>query len=67
MPFYFANQGRARDLKEQRRNFYVAVTRAQDEVVLIAGDHFTDPYYGPRREGRSPFVDAILEEIDGQD
>lgn len=61
MPFYFANQNLpTRSLEEQRRNFYVAVTRAQDEVVLIAGDRFTDPYHGVRIEGRSQFVDDIL-------
>ncbi|MFF3650387.1 ATP-dependent helicase [Streptomyces sp. NPDC002181] len=69
MPFHFATRPiSGRDLSEQRRNFYVAVTRAQDEVVLIAGDHFTDPYYpGVRRTRRSRFVDAILEQVDSQD
>ncbi|MEU1893857.1 ATP-dependent helicase [Streptomyces pristinaespiralis] len=64
MPFYFANQQlHSNRLNEYRRQFYVAVTRAQDEVVLITGDHFTDPYNGVRRLGRSRFVDAIVRQI----
>ncbi|WP_328485941.1 ATP-dependent helicase [Streptomyces zaomyceticus] len=64
MPFYFANQRlRADRLKENRLQFYVAVTRAQDEVVLITGDHFTDPYSGARQPGRSRFVNAIAQQI----
>ncbi|MFJ4969808.1 ATP-dependent helicase [Streptomyces sp. NPDC088755] len=65
MPFYFANRPIS-DLKEQRHNFYVAVTRARDEVVLITGDHFTDPYYGVRDRRRSRFVDDILQQIGSQ-
>ncbi|MBC9728237.1 ATP-dependent helicase [Streptomyces sp. TRM68367] len=64
MPFYFATRGLSNgDLKEQRHNFYVAVTRAQDEVVLITGDHFTDPYHGVRTRGRSRFVDDIVNQM----
>jgi DNA helicase-2/ATP-dependent DNA helicase PcrA len=61
MPFYFANRRlTGQDLREQRHNFYVAFTRAEHEVVLITGDHFTDPYYGPRITRRSRFADDIL-------
>ncbi|GAA4101092.1 ATP-dependent helicase [Actinomadura miaoliensis] len=65
MPFYFATRGlSSRALKEQRHNFYVAVTRAQDEVVLIVGDLFTDPYHGVRHSGRSRFVSDIITHLD---
>ncbi|MFE4422025.1 UvrD-helicase domain-containing protein [Streptomyces sp. NPDC056817] len=54
----------AEEVAEARRAFYVAVTRARDEAVLIPGDRYTIPanqWYPRRRRDskRSRFVDEI--------
>jgi DNA helicase-2/ATP-dependent DNA helicase PcrA len=64
VPFYFADQGiTAAKLDSERRQFYVAVTRASDAVVLIPGTHFT-AWGRTRRSGWSQFVVDIQRAID---
>lgn len=56
VPFYFADRGiTAAKLASERRQFYVAVTRASDAVVLIPGSQFT-AWGRTRRSGWSQFV-----------
>ncbi len=63
VPFYFADQGiSARELERARRQFYVAVTRAIDAVVLIPGNYFT-AWGRTRRSTWSRFVANIQQEI----
>ncbi|MFE4492464.1 ATP-dependent helicase [Streptomyces niveus] len=51
------------ELRAQRRNFYVAVTRARHEVVLITGSFFTDRFGNPRYSSPSTFVDDIMRTV----
>ncbi|MGW5666672.1 ATP-dependent helicase [Micromonospora sp. NPDC003776] len=62
VPFYFDNQVLSkRELERARRQFYVAVTRAIDAVILIPGTHFTA--WGRTRRSRwSRFVADIQQE-----
>ncbi|MFF3910531.1 3'-5' exonuclease [Streptomyces sp. NPDC001848] len=58
----------AEEVAEARRAFYVAVTRARDEAVLLGGDRYTIPanQWYPRRQRdskRSRFVDEIEAQI----
>ena len=63
VPFYFADKGISdRELGRARRQFYVAVTRAIDAVVLIPGNYFT-AYGYTRRSTWSRFVASIQQEI----
>ncbi|WP_234317795.1 3'-5' exonuclease [Streptomyces rimosus] len=48
------------ELRIARRNFYVALTRAREEVVLLSGSFFTDAWSTPRCTGPSIFVTDIL-------
>ncbi|MFG2504756.1 ATP-dependent helicase [Streptomyces rubiginosohelvolus] len=65
VPSYFPNRPPTpRAVAAARREFYVAITRAKDEAVLITGDRYTIPAnkYYPEREQRSRrtrFVDEI--------
>ncbi|MEU4616600.1 ATP-dependent helicase [Streptomyces umbrinus] len=52
------------EVAEARRAFYVAITRARDEAILIGGDRYTIPanrWYPerPRDTKRSRFVDEV--------
>ncbi|MFI6581828.1 ATP-dependent helicase [Embleya sp. NPDC050493] len=46
-------------LGHARNAFYVAVTRARHEVVLVSGDQYTDSNGRSRYEGPSPFLIGI--------
>ncbi|MEU8677997.1 ATP-dependent helicase [Streptomyces sp. NPDC048560] len=65
VPSYFHNQPpKPSVVAAARREFYVAITRAKDEAVLITGDHYTVPanrYYAERKQSsrRTRFVDEI--------
>ncbi|MFC6064333.1 UvrD-helicase domain-containing protein [Streptomyces ochraceiscleroticus] len=48
------------ELRIARRNFYVALTRAREEVVLLSGSFFTDTWGTPRYTGPSMFVTDVL-------
>lgn len=64
VPFYFADQGiSAAKLESERRQFYVAVTRASDAVVLIPGTYFT-AWRRIRRSDWSQFVVDIQRTMD---
>ncbi|WP_211121239.1 UvrD-helicase domain-containing protein [Streptomyces yatensis] len=60
IPYYGRYGITEAELHTQRRNFYVAVTRARAEVVLITGNFFTDRWGEPHTTTRSLFVDDIL-------
>ncbi|MFK4152904.1 ATP-dependent helicase [Streptomyces fungicidicus] len=53
-----------KEVADARRSFYVALTRAKDEAVLIGGDHYTIPanrWYPARLRDtkRSEFIDEV--------
>lgn len=50
------------EVDQERRAFYVAVTRAQDHLVLITGDGWVNNggYWQGQGLGRSRFVDELL-------
>ncbi|MEV6400206.1 ATP-dependent helicase [Streptomyces sp. NPDC051907] len=48
------------ELHIARRNFYVALTRARYEVVLLTGDFFTDAWGVPRHTSPSIFATDVL-------
>ncbi|NEB39513.1 ATP-dependent helicase [Streptomyces sp. SID14515] len=48
------------ELHIARRNFYVALTRARHEVVLLTGNFFTDAWNVPRRTSPSIFALDVL-------
>ncbi|QTI90633.1 ATP-dependent helicase [Streptomyces sp. AgN23] len=65
VPFYYpGKQPTGEAVAEARRAFYVALTRARNEAVLIEGDHYTMPanqWYAARvrPSRRSRFVDEV--------
>ncbi|MFD6912321.1 ATP-dependent helicase [Streptomyces virginiae] len=65
VPSYFHNRPPTPSaVVTARREFYVAITRAKDEAVLITGDRYTMPanrYYPERQQPsrRTRFVDEI--------
>ncbi|MER6400737.1 ATP-dependent helicase [Kitasatospora sp. NPDC001603] len=65
VPSYFPNRPPIPSaVATARREFYVAITRAKDEAVLITGDHYTKPanrYYPAedRSPGRTRFIAEI--------
>ncbi|MDJ0347388.1 ATP-dependent helicase [Streptomyces sp. H10-C2] len=65
VPSYFPNRPPTPSgIAAARREFYVAITRAKDEAVLITGNHYTMPankYYAARNRlsRRTRFVDEI--------
>ncbi|MFE7278491.1 ATP-dependent helicase [Streptomyces sp. NPDC057623] len=69
LPRHFpGNPPAPHEVAEARRAFYVALTRARDEAVLIGGDRYTLPanqWYPQRRlkTRRSRFVDEIHDQI----
>lgn len=69
IPFYFpGKEPTADEVAESSRAFYVALTRARDEAVLIEGDQYTMPanqWYParPRHTRRSRFVDEVANHL----
>nr|WP_234329524.1 MULTISPECIES: 3'-5' exonuclease [unclassified Streptomyces] len=60
IPYYGWSGPSERELRIQRRNFYVAFTRARHEAVLITGSRHTDRWGEPHDTRRSRFADDIL-------
>ncbi|MGC5007721.1 3'-5' exonuclease [Streptomyces sp. DT203] len=60
VPYYGQYAISEAQLRTQRRNFYVALTRARHEVVLITGNFFTDAWSKPRYSSPSVFVTDVL-------
>ncbi|MET9142086.1 ATP-dependent helicase [Streptomyces parvulus] len=60
IPYYGWSGPTQREMRNARRNFYVAFTRARHEVVLITGKYHTDRWGEPHTTRRSVFVDDIL-------
>ncbi|WP_331768933.1 ATP-binding domain-containing protein (plasmid) [Embleya sp. NBC_00888] len=51
-----------RALQAARHMFYVAVTRAQHEIVLLTGGHHFNRYGRRFTNGRTRFLDDMLQE-----
>ncbi|MFE4621796.1 UvrD-helicase domain-containing protein [Streptomyces mirabilis] len=60
IPYYGWSGPVEAELRIQRRNFYVAFTRARHEAVLITGTRHTDRWGEPHDTRRSRFADDIL-------
>ncbi|WP_186001637.1 UvrD-helicase domain-containing protein [Streptomyces sp. IB201691-2A2] len=60
IPYYGWSGPIERELHIQRRNFYVAFTRARHETVLITGTRHTDRWGDSHATRRSRFADDIL-------
>lgn len=51
-------------LEEERRLFYVAVTRAKEYLYLLHSDFYgTSTALSPRKKKRSRFIDEIIEQV----
>ena len=50
-------------LQEQRRMFYVAVTRARRQVVLVSSPTWTNDWGYVQREGPSRFIGEIVDRL----
>lgn len=46
------------DLEEEKRLFYVALTRAKKHIYLSYSENYVSSY-GPRRQARSRFIDSL--------
>jgi DNA helicase-2/ATP-dependent DNA helicase PcrA len=60
IPYYGWSGPSEREMRIQRRNFYVAFTRARHEAVLITGTRHTDRWNETHSTCRSRFADDIL-------
>ncbi|MFF4308435.1 UvrD-helicase domain-containing protein [Streptomyces sp. NPDC001601] len=60
IPYYGWSGPVERELRIQRRNFYVAFTRARHETILITGTRHTDRWGETHVTRRSRFADDIL-------
>lgn len=54
----------ARNSPEQRRLFYVAMTRAKHEVHLLSSGWYKSLYGALHQDGHSPFIDDVLRRLD---
>ncbi|MEJ8673027.1 ATP-dependent helicase [Streptomyces sp. MS1.AVA.1] len=60
VPYYGQYGITEAELHIARRNFYVALTRARHEVVLLTGNFFTDAWGVPRYTSPSIFATDVL-------
>ncbi|MEH0407393.1 UvrD-helicase domain-containing protein [[Kitasatospora] papulosa] len=60
VPYYGQHGLTEVELHNARRNFYVALTRARYEVVLLTGNFFTDAWGTPRHTAPSIFATDVL-------
>ncbi|WP_413755168.1 UvrD-helicase domain-containing protein [Streptomyces sp. MMBL 11-3] len=60
IPYYGWRGPLERELRSQRRNFYVAFTRARHETILITGTRHTDRWGDTHHTRRSRFADDIM-------
>jgi DNA helicase-2/ATP-dependent DNA helicase PcrA len=51
------------DYEQDRRAFYVGLTRAKRAVILIEGDHWLTNWGAPNRYGVSPFARMIRAQL----
>jgi DNA helicase-2/ATP-dependent DNA helicase PcrA len=50
-------------LEQDRRAFYVGLTRAKKAAILIYGDHWETPWGAKNRYSISPYASAVLQRI----